>query len=108
MMKENRFTPMNEVMMAVENMAAEAGVYAAALGPSVNLKRVMNDFRHKTYGSYSLGDNLLDVAIPDDLTKILDAKRFLLYDNGPSPNRMIIYGTNEALDVCNFYVWTFC
>ncbi|KAG4076864.1 hypothetical protein HA402_006574 [Bradysia odoriphaga] len=42
--------------------------------------------------------NLNDLVIPDNLKTIKDV-RFLLYDSGPSPNRILIYSTERNLQM---------
>ena len=99
MVKENRFISTKEVLATIENRATTTSLDGAYLGPSSNLKRRLTDTRMKQHGSINLGKTKEDLFLPPELQKTTDDRRFLLYDNNQGPNRMIIFASDDALDV---------
>ena len=100
-MREQRFSAIKDAIEHVEGLVREAGCSAAVLGPTRNLKRRYSDVRFKALGKQNLGNTLEELDIPADLQKTLNDERFLLYDNKRGVNRMIVYASQDALDVRN-------
>ena len=104
MVIESRFTATKDVIRTMEIMATREGISGAALGPSSNVKRRMNDNKQKVQGHANSGSTREAIVVPPALQKTLNDEPFLLYENAAGPNRMLIFASRDALDVSSLKI----
>lgn len=64
-----------------------------------SIKRTIQRTRQREGRAPPTPTNLRDLVIPDEFTKLLSGERFLLFDSGPSDDRILIFSTQRNLQL---------
>lgn len=64
-----------------------------------NLKRRIRRHRAKKITPYINPTSTQDLEIPEEMRKTISGDNFLLYDSGPSRNRILFFGTTTSLSI---------
>ena len=57
------------------------------------------NFRSRRKNQPPLPANLIDLEIPQRLTETLDNRQFLMHDSGPQEDRILLFSTEESLQI---------
>lgn len=88
-------TPGNELFKNAVETCSRA---AAARLPTVdNIKRTIRNIRQRKEGGPALPASRSEIFFSGEFTTTAKGEKFLLYDSGPTENRLLIFGTRQNL-----------
>lgn len=97
-LKEKANTDHRKSRALVGEASALANVAEKPLLPSCTQMMRSVQRQRKKYRTPPNPGNLNDLKLPEEYTKSLDNKEFLLFDSGPGDSRLLIFSTEENLN----------
>jgi len=87
--------PRNVYATAVNGCSDEVATH---LPQQAHVLRAIRQMRNRRDGIRALPNNLQQLQLPPDLCQTKSGQNFLLHDSGPGNDRILIFGTEAALD----------
>lgn len=82
-----------------DNVAATTPTVAAALPAESSMRRTIQRVRARAINALANPQSLIDLQIPQEYQETKTGQSFLFFDSGPAPDRIIIYATENGLDL---------